>query len=252
MSGRTVVILQARMGSQRLPGKVLMDLAGRTVLDRCLDRALAVEGADAVCLATSDRPTDDPIAQAVLKRPEIVLFRGSESDVLARYQGAAAETKADIVMRLTCDCPLIDPSVCAAVLKLLAESGAPYASNVGVRDWPHGLDCEAFSRGALDQAAQEAVNPYDREHVTPYIRRKAGNRAAHLRGPGGEASRQRWTLDYSEDLEFLRALFAAAGTEAALRGWRDVMAIAGSRPDLAAINAARALSEQPAAMQGHS
>jgi spore coat polysaccharide biosynthesis protein SpsF len=235
MTDRTVVILQARMGSSRLPGKVLMDLGGKTVLEHCLERAGRIPSADVVCLATSELKGDDPIAETVERLPDTVLYRGSEHDVLSRYYEAARATQADIVMRLTCDCPLIDPAVCEAVLELRRTTGAPYASNTTPRDWPHGLDCEAFTFDILKDAASQAVDAYDREHVTPWIKRRAGTRAVHLEGPGGPAAEQRWTLDYPEDIAFLRALHAAAG-DVALDGWRSVMDVIRDRPDIAAIN----------------
>jgi glutamate-1-semialdehyde 2,1-aminomutase/spore coat polysaccharide biosynthesis protein SpsF len=235
VSPHTVVILQARMGSSRLPGKVLMDLGGKTVLEHCLERAARIPSADIVCLATSELERDDPIIEALQRMPDVVPYRGSEHDVLSRYYGAASATGADIVMRLTCDCPLIDPAICEAVLQLQRTTGAPYASNTSPRGWPHGLDCEVFTFDALKDAASRAVDAYDREHVTPWIKRLAGERSAHLKGPGGFATEQRWTLDYPEDIEFLRALYDAAGP-GALGDWRTILDVVSDRPDIAAIN----------------
>ena len=238
---RTVVILQARMGSHRLPGKVLMEIGGKPVLLHCLDRALRIDGTDAVCLATSDQPADDPVADAASQRPEVTVFRGPEDDVLERYRGAAAAIGAAIVMRLTCDCPLVDPEVCGDLLRLRAKTDAVYASNVAVREWPHGLDCEAFLRTALDDAAASATDAYDREHVTPWIRRQAGARTVHLPGPGGAAARQRWTLDYPEDLTFLHALWDALPGNKEMPGWRTIMRTIERHPEIAKLNAARAV-----------
>ncbi len=240
---KTVAILQARTGSSRLPGKVLADLCGKPVLVHCLDRAKAIEGVDAVCLATTTSPGDDAVADLAGNVPGVTIFRGSEADVLGRYLGAAQETGAEVVLRLTCDCPLIDPEICAAVIALRAEAEAPYATNVMERDWPHGLDCEAFPMAELEQAAAEATEPYDREHVTPYIRRHAGTRAVNLGGPGGAAAEQRWTLDYPEDLAFLRALFPLLPQDRRA-GWREVMAVIEKHPEIAAINTDRAIPAQ--------
>ena len=234
---RTVVIAQARMGSTRLPGKVLAQLGDRTVLEHCLGRAVEVPGADAVCLATSDLTIDDPIAELVMQMPGITLFRGHPTDVLQRYRDAASATDAGVIVRITCDCPLIDPDVCGAVLTLRASAKASFASNNARREWPHGLDCEVFTRDALEAAAREAADAYDREHVGPWMRRAAGTSAAHLAGPGGKAAQHRWTLDYPEDLAFFRALWPLlpTGRRAA---WQEVASILEHHPEIVAINAA--------------
>lgn len=233
---RTVVILQARMGSTRLPGKVLAQLGDRTVLEHCLGRALEVPGIDAVCLATSDLTIDDPIAELVMQVPGIILFRGHPTDVLQRYRDAAMATNADVILRITCDCPLIDPDLCGAVLSLLAITNASFASNNATREWPHGLDCEVFTRDALEAAAREATDAYDREHVGPWMRRAAGTSASHLAGPGGKAAHYRWTLDYPEDLAFFRALWPLLPINRRAR-WQEVTSILEHHPEIVAINA---------------
>lgn len=228
------------MGSSRLPGKVLAKLGDRTVLAHCLSRAAAVPGADAVCLATSELAIDDPVAEAAAQSPGVTVFRGHETDVLSRYAGAARATNADIVLRITCDCPLIDPVVCGEVLALRAKTGTSYASNNLTREWPHGLDCEAFTRQALDAADREATAPYDREHVGPWMRRAAGAAAAHLSGPSAAAARHRWTLDHPEDLAFLLALWPHLPSER-IPSWRDVMAALDHHPEIVKINAMHSL-----------
>jgi spore coat polysaccharide biosynthesis protein SpsF len=239
---RTVVIAQARTGSSRLPRKVMEPIGDRTVLEHVIWRARAVKGADAVCVATTDLPEDDVVAQTAAAAG-VAVFRGSCPDVLARYAGAAAMTGADVVMRITCDCPLLDPAVCDAVLALRSRDDLDYAANVIRRDWPHGLDCEAFTAAMLREAAQRATDDYSHEHVTPWIRAHA-SRQAHLDGPGGEAAAQRWVLDYPEDLQFLRALMAGLPAPPAMPGWGEVMQAAMSNPALSAINAQRRLALQ--------
>lgn len=230
------------MGSSRLPGKVLAKLGDRTVLTHCLSRAAAVPGVDAVCLATSELAIDDPVANAAAQWPGVTVFRGHETDVLSRYAGAARVNNADIILRITCDCPLIDPVVCGKVLALRAKTGASYASNNLMREWPRGLDCEAFTRQALDAADRGATAPYDREHVGPWIRRAAGAAAMHLPGPGVAAARHRWTLDYPEDLAFLLALWPHLPTER-IPSWRDAMAVLDRYPEIVRINAKLAIVE---------
>ena len=232
---RTVVIAQARAGSSRLPRKVLERIGDRTVLEHVIWRAQAIKNADAVCVATTDLPDDDAVAR-VAAAAGATVFRGSALDVLARYAGAAAATGAGVVMRITCDCPLLDPEVCDGVLELRAKESLDYAANVIRRDWPHGLDCEAFTVAMLRDAAREAADNYAHEHVTPWIREHAAKKA-NFDGPAGEAAAQRWVLDYPDDLVFLRALMAELPRPPAMPGWREIMRMAQSKPELANINA---------------
>ena len=241
---RTVVVIQARHGSTRLPGKVLRKLSGKTVLEHVLRRCGSIPGIDHVICATTDKPIDDVIV-AEAHRLGVDVYRGDENDVLGRYLGAARQVDADIVMRVTSDCPLIDPAICAAVLRLRQERNADYAANNMSRLFPHGLDCEAFTRAALEDAAAHAIEPYDREHVTPWLRRHPKFRRANLTGPGWPANTHRWTLDYPEDYDFFAAVFDAAAPDQ-LAGMQPVLSLLAARPDLARINAARAVAPSTA------
>lgn len=234
----TAVIVQARAGSTRLPGKVLMDLGGRSALARVLERCRAIPGADVVCCCVPEGADDDAVA-AEAARAGAEVTRGPERDVLARYLIAARDLGAETIMRVTSDCPLIDPDVCAAVLRLREEAEADYAANNMPPSWPHGLDCEAFTIEALDEAAATAIAAEDHEHVTPWIRRNRAYRRVNLAGPGGELTGQRWTLDYPEDLAFLRALYDRLPEGDTGRSWRTAAAIVGNEPQLALINEAR-------------
>jgi spore coat polysaccharide biosynthesis protein SpsF len=200
---RTLVIVQARMGSTRLPGKVLADLAGRTVLEHVLERCAAIPGITAVCCATTDAPADEPVA-AVATALGALVARGSEMDVLGRYAKAARQTGADVILRVTSDCPLIDPAVCGAVLSARADAGVGFATNNEPPSWPHGLDCEAFTMELLERADREAGTPEDREHVSPFMRRHGP--VVNVPCPEPGLAGLRWTLDTAEDLEFLREL----------------------------------------------
>ncbi len=235
---RAVAIAQARMGSTRLPGKVMQRIAGETVIEHVMRRARAIPGLAEVCLATSDQAADDAVA-AEGARLGVPVFRGSVVDVLGRYAGAARLTGADIVLRITCDCPLLDPAVCGDVLLLRDRTGAEYAANVLERTWPVGLDCEAFPRAILDRADAAATAAFDREHVTPWIERNARTKA-NLPCPGGNLSDRRWTLDYPEDLEFLRALAPHLPAPPAIAPWRTIADALDRHPEIAAINARRA------------
>lgn len=235
---RTAVIAQARMGSSRLPGKVLKQLGDRTVLAHVIWRAQAIQGADDVCIATSDLVEDDVIA-AEAERCGAAVYRGDETDVLARYIGAARMLQAQTIMRITCDCPLIDPAVCRQVLGLLSRANVDYASNIGEAQWPHGLDCEAFSIELLERAGLEGIAADEREHVTLWMRRNQSVRKAELEGPGAPASQQRWTLDYAEDMELLRVLVRHLPPPPATPGWREVLDVILAYPDLVQINQIR-------------
>ncbi len=232
----TAIIVQARLGSTRLPGKVLRDLAGETVLSQVLRRCQAVANAQMVVCATTTAAADQAVAEDA-ERCGAVVFRGSESDVLARYHGAARLVGADVVLRVTSDCPLIDPDICAQVIALQAATGADYVANNTPPSWPHGLDCEAFAFAALERAMTEATAANEREHVTPWLRTHPHIRRANLAGPGHASLR--WTLDYPEDLAFFRAVFAHLPKPPAIAGMNDVLTVLAAHPEINAINAMR-------------
>ncbi len=203
-----VAIVQARMGSSRLAGKVLAALAGRPVLDWVVTAAQVIPGIDKVAVATPSGPENDEIAEWCMARG-VACHRGSESDVLERIRAAAEAEKADIVVRLTADCPFLDPDVCGQVLLLLERSGADYASNVDPARWPDGLDCEALTYAALEAAAREATRASDREHVTPFVRdRRHRFRIASLDCPISGLGNERWTIDTPEDMDRLQHIAA--------------------------------------------
>lgn len=233
---RVAVVIQARMASTRLPGKVLLDLGGRTVLARVIERARAIPGADVVVCAVPEGAADDPIA-AEAAQVGATVTRGSESDVLDRYYRAAVAVQADAVMRITSDCPLIDPQVCGDLIALWRTSGADYGAINMPAAWPHGLECEIFSFAWLERAWREAVKPSEREHVSPFIRNHPDVRSVNLDGPGPETVRHRWTLDHPDDLAFLRAIWPRLPEGPAGWSWRVPFAIAEADPALAAINA---------------
>jgi glutamate-1-semialdehyde 2,1-aminomutase/spore coat polysaccharide biosynthesis protein SpsF len=143
------------------------------------------------------------------------------------------------VLRVTSDCPLIDPALCGEVLAALADGKADYVCNNLPPLWPHGLDCEAFAAELLAHAAREATVPADREHVTPWIRRNPQLRRISIDGPGGGIERHRWTLDHPEDHDFLRALWDAMGERAGEAGTRELLAVLAAHPELAGINRTR-------------
>jgi spore coat polysaccharide biosynthesis protein SpsF len=235
---KTAIIVQARMGSSRLPGKVLLPLAGHTVLWHTLTRCAAVTEADLVCCAIPMGSECDPVADEATQAGATV-SRGSENDVLARYLAAANEVGADVILRVTSDCPVIDPEICADVLRAREQAAADYASNNMPRRWPHGLDCEAFTRDALARAAAAAYTPDEREHVTPWLRNDPSVSRVHVPGPNAELARHRWTLDFPEDYKFFEALFALLQPSAHKAGVNDILSVIEIHPEIQALNAHR-------------
>lgn len=234
----TAIIVQARVGSTRLPGKVLLPLAGHTVLEEVLRRCRAIPGADLVVCAIPEGLADEVLVAPAMRAGAMVT-RGSASDVLQRYRKAADEVGADIVMRVTSDCPLIDPALCGEVLALRAARDVDYAANNMPPGFPHGLDCEAFTTAALRRADEDARDPYEREHVTPWLRQSRSITRASLEGPGGDAMQQRWTIDFPEDYEFLCAAFGQLMTGMPIPEWRATLAAISTHSEISTINAAR-------------
>ena len=231
---RVGVITQARTTSTRLPGKVLIDVAGRSLLDHHLDR-LASTGAE-VLVATTVNAADDPIADIAAGRG-LACHRGSEHDVLGRFHDCATAAGLDVVVRVTSDCPLIDGHIVAAAIAqyVAARDDNLYLSNALRRTFPRGMDFEVFSAGALADAAQRATAPAHREHVTPYLYENAGGltRLAHVTWPE-DRSGYRITLDTPDDLTLIRALIedhAAHRLDCA-----GIIALLDEHPELAGIN----------------
>ena len=232
-----VCIIQARCGSSRLPGKILMPLADRPALAHTIRRCRAIDGVDQVVCATTDGVADDAVP-AVAEAAGGAVYRGSEADVLDRYFQAAKPWGARYVMRVTADCPLLDPAVCSALVKRVLDEDADYGVTV---DWPHGLDCEMFTAALLAQAHAEATLNVDREHVTLWMKRREDIRTVrHAPRPGDRTpalqEANRWVLDYPEDYAFLKAVFDRLPPEPPLVGWREVLALVDREPELRAIN----------------
>ncbi|MCW8861153.1 MAG: glycosyltransferase family protein [Rhodospirillales bacterium] len=234
----TAAIIQARMGSSRLPGKVMMPLAGKTVLAHVLERCGAVRGVDVVCCATTNNEEDDAVVEEA-RRCGAEVFRGSADDVLDRFNGAAKMIGAGVVMRVTSDCPLADPDVCAAVIALRAEHAADYACNNMPPMWPHGLDTEVFTVAALLEAAGKARDKFEREHVTPWMRNNPDYTRVNLPGPGGGIEKNRWTIDYPEDYAFFQAIFAHLPPPPAMPGMEEILSVINGNPEIAALNRAQ-------------
>jgi spore coat polysaccharide biosynthesis protein SpsF len=231
---KVVAIIQARMGSTRLPGKVLMDIDGETVLARCVNRLRSARLINEWLVATTDSAPDDAIV-AECRKNAVAVSRGDQDDVLDRYFRAAQLAKADVVVRITSDCPLIDPEITDRTVAAFLDAKPDYASNSLVRTYPRGLDTEVMSFVALERAWQQARKPYEREHVTPYIYEHPDE--FKLLSVTGEIdySGHRWTVDTAEDLEFVRAVYARLKTNPTF-SWRDVLAVLEREPELVELN----------------
>lgn len=197
------------MTSSRLPGKVMAPILGEPMIGRQLERLSRSARIGRIVVATSIDPSDDPLVDYVQGLGHLV-FRGALADVLDRFGGAMAMVpEAHTVVRLTADCPLADWAVIDATIDCYREEEADYASNTpAVRTYPHGLDVEVMRRGALEQAVREATDPYEREHVTPFIYRRPDQfRLAYLSQPISLAH-LRWTVDLPDDLAFVRDVYS--------------------------------------------
>jgi spore coat polysaccharide biosynthesis protein SpsF len=245
---RVVAIVQARMSSTRLPGKVLLDIGGETMLARVVRRVRRAALVQRTIVAATQGVADEPIVQEC-ERLRVEVFRGAEEDVLDRFYQAACAYGAGAVVRITSDCPLIDPGVIDQVVRAFQEAAPDYASNVIRRTWPRGLDTEVLAFHALERAWREATKPYERIHVTPYLYQHPGRFRllsvtrwdltpagdACVAPTAGDASRDRWTVDTVEDLSFVREVYRRLGNDDSFR-WTDVLDLLEQDPALSELN----------------
>lgn len=224
------------MGSSRLPGKVMLDLGGRPVLERVVNRARRIAGVDEVVVACATLPQDD-VLEAACREWGVPVFRGSDDDVLERFRGTAAAFGADACVRITSDCPLLDPGVSGEIVRRFREADPPadYASNKIPQSFPRGLDTEVFTRAALERAAAQAVEPYQRAHVTIYMYEHPERfRLLSVMSDVGRAD-WRWTLDTADDLAFLRRVYDRLGPGDGF-AWTEVLELLRREPELMEIN----------------
>ncbi len=255
---KVVCIVQARTGSTRLPGKVLREVRGKTLLEHLVDRLKAGKSIDRIVLATTVKASDDAIVE-VAKQTGVGWFRGSEDDVLSRYVGAAQAYEAEVVIRVTSDCPLIDPGVIDRVVDLYFRSGVDYASNTIERTYPRGLDVEVFSMQALLRAealssklpsgqisersleqlpGHSTAHPY-REHVTLYMYRHPEKFSLANLAAEGELHwpEVRLCVDTPEDFLLIETIYRELYQEGEIINITDVIGLLKSQPELLQINA---------------
>jgi spore coat polysaccharide biosynthesis protein SpsF len=242
---RIVVVVQARMASTRLPGKVLMPLANRPLLERLLQRVLAARTPSAVVVATTDDRPDDAIA-TVAEEVGVACVRGHATDLLDRHFVAAVTYRADVVVKIPSDCPLIDPDVIDRVIGYYATHAdrTDFVSNLHPATYPDGNDVEVVPIGVLETAWREATETHEREHTTPFIwERRDRFRIHNVAWESGldYSSTHRWAIDYPEDYQFLAAVYQALWTDMRpIFSLAEVLSLIAARPDIAALNACHA------------
>ena len=235
---KRVIIIQARMTSTRLPGKILADLEGRPMLARQIERLRRCREVDEIVIATTINETDNPVVE-LAEASELRSYRGSEIDVLSRYVEAARECRADAVVRITADCPLIDAQVTDRVIRALTSSPerCDYACNILERTYPRGLDVEALTMEALERCHRQATSLEDREHVTSYIRRDfAGLFVRRSITDSVDNSDLRWTVDTPSDLELIRRIYRELDLAHRQLAYPEILAFVRSRRDLVEYN----------------
>ena len=231
----TVAIVQARHGSSRLPGKVLTDIAGATMLARVIARVQASVCIDDVVVATTTATVDDAVALEAARCGARVV-RGSELDVLARYLLAARTARAEAVVRVTADCPLLDPDVIEDVVAALTPA-VDYASNTHRRTFPRGLDVEAMHRDTLERMGRMGTSAAAREHVTAFVlEAPALFRVCQVVAPEDDSD-LRWTVDTLDDLAAIRAIHDVLDLGRTIAPYEDVVAAVRAHPELARANA---------------
>lgn len=261
-----VAIIQARMSSSRLPGKVMQDIAGKPMLMRVVERVQRSSQIQAVCVATSTDPSDDPI-EALCNQTQLVCYRGSMQDVLDRYFWAASTVQAEVIVRVTADCPLLDPKLIDVTLEIFNQT-TDFAANrlppPWKRSFPIGLDLEVCSFSALERAWKEATQTYQREHVMPYLYEGVILGAAQPLGQPVEPNPSdhyyvsygtskhgfkiaqlhhrpdygalRWTVDTPADLELVRQVYNHFAGRHHF-SWQEILTLFERKPELALINA---------------
>lgn len=229
MRKKVVAIVQARMGSTRLPNKVLKTIEHKPMMELLLSRLSKAKEIDQIIVATSTNENNNPLVK-LIESLGYLCFRGSETDVLSRYFGAAEAVSADVIIRITGDCPLVDPELVDLMLKRFVTEDVDYFSNVSPPSFPDGLDIEIFKFSALKKAFQETKENFDHEHVTPYIRNSGKFITASFQNEE-DLSSLRWTVDEEEDFEVISAVFKHFWP-CIFFSWKDVLDLSRSNPNL--------------------
>ena len=229
-----IAIIQARMGSTRLPGKVLKQIGDDTMLAQVIKRTQRANTITSVVVATTIKPSDDVI-EAECQRLGVDVWRGNEDDVLDRYYQAANAYQAKSIVRITSDCPLIEAQVIDRVVEAFQATQSDYASNFEERTYPRGLDIEVMTFAALEKAWREANERFQRAHVTPYIYQNPQIFQIFSVKNEVDYSNYRWTVDTDDDLAFVQVVYDKL-RKSPLFNWQDVLALMEQEPALVAMN----------------
>jgi spore coat polysaccharide biosynthesis protein SpsF len=232
---KIVAIVQARMGSTRLPGKIMMYLQDQTVLGHVIQRLQAVESIHQIIIATTNQQADSLIVEEAGKY-NVDSYRGSEQDVLLRYYEAAVQSNADIIVRITSDCPLIDPDLVEKVIQLYLTNASEYA-RLDLGTFPRGLDVEVISMKALRDSHLKVINQDHREHVTLYVYEHPEVFGKLAYACDEDFSQYRFTLDTPEDLKLISEIFAALYHKGYIFGYKEIINLLHQNPNLIKINA---------------
>lgn len=232
---KVVIINQARMTSTRLPGKILKTVLGKSLLEYQIERLQRVKLADELVIATTTNYTDDPIVE-LCDRAGVSYYRGSEEDVLARYYEAAKQHQADVIVRVTSDCPLIDPEIIDHVIQTYFDHQCDYASNSLERTYPRGMDTEVFSFESLSQAYSDAIAKPDREHVTPFLHQQPERFKIIPVLNSENYSHHRWTVDTQEDFDLIKNILEAIYPQQPHFTMEDCLNLLNAHPEWQSIN----------------
>jgi len=240
---KIVAIIQARMGSTRLPGKVLMEISGKPLLWHVVNRVSYSKYISQIVIATSTNPKDDEI-EKFAKKYNLNIFRGSENDCLDRYYKAAKKYKADVIVRITADCPLICPKIIDKVILEYIKGDFDYVTNTIVYTYPDGCDVEVFSFEALEKAWREAKDPVEREHVTVYIRNSEEFKIKNVvNDKPVNPQEYKWSVDKQNDLEFVKEVYNHLYNDRKVFSYKDIMNLLRKNPWIKKINMEEIMNE---------
>ena len=242
MTDNVLAIIQARVGSTRLPGKVFLPLAGKGSLEHVIARLKEARKVSDIIVATSVKQGDVKISE-FCKKLKVKTFRGSEEDVLDRFYQAAKPLKPGHIVRITADCPMIDPAIIDDMILKHIENGSDYTSNTIEPTYPDGEDVEVFQMSALEKAWKSAKLSSEREHVTPYIRNNPRIFKLLNVAYKSDLSEKRWTLDEEKDYEFLKKIFDNLYPLNPFFGMEDVLDFLKKNPEVEKINSTIARNE---------
>jgi spore coat polysaccharide biosynthesis protein SpsF (cytidylyltransferase family) len=228
---RTIAIIQARLNSARLPGKVLLPIGGKPMLGHVIDRVRQAKLIDVAMVATGSRSINQSIID-YCHNAYVYCYAGHDTDVLDRYHEAMWMSKADVIVRITGDCPMMDPALIDHLIEQFCLIDCDYLTNTMPPTYPDGLDVEVFSAAVLARAWAEATLPSEREHVTPWMRSHC--RTVNVTNPRGDESRWRLCVDEQTDLDLIGAIFGELGSDCT---WQQALALLRERPDLVVWNA---------------